>query len=319
MTYQFVLDITNRIIKTIENVAIVGVKTLRNTIITHTYPVKVTNPVSKVDVKGTVIVANQSKVEQEIKKTLQLLQEIKKVLPSLKDVSVGNFPKYPEFPKYPTEIKVSNLKNTTEITNWGEILKSISNLEKSVEKLKLNPKISVESPVIPAPIVNVPKQEAPHITLNEKEVDLKPVQKAIDDLTKVWETFSARNPLAVRLSDGKAFYKAIDRLSESIANNSSPFQTSTGADARPYVDENSNIVVTTNDTWGLNNTEEITDTKYLGKENVGGKYQIIRIITDGDAKDLKYATIRNNPNIGDYTEAWAERTSLDYGLVSETF
>lgn len=78
------------------------------------------------------------------------------------------------------------------------------------------PKVTVQAPQvkIPAPIVNVPKAQ-PIVNVVERDYsesinkELKKVQKLLESV-KIDTT--AKNPLAVRLTDGEGFYKALETV-----------------------------------------------------------------------------------------------------------
>lgn len=78
------------------------------------------------------------------------------------------------------------------------------------------PKVTVQAPEvkIPAPIVNVPKAQ-PIVNVVERDYsesinkELKKVQKLLESV-KIDTT--AKNPLAVRLTDGEGFYKALETV-----------------------------------------------------------------------------------------------------------
>lgn len=307
-------QIVEQIIKSIENSSVVAVRALKQTITSHTYLVKVLNPVKDVTVRGSVRVENQI----DNKEITRILNELKGILPTLKRVTVENQVVIPQFPKFPTEISVSNLKNTTEVTNFKEILTAISNLEKSIGKLKLNPEIKIGSPVIPAPIVNIPATPAPVVNLNEKEVDFKPLIKSVDKIKELWGEFNVKNPLAVRLSDGKAFYKAVDRLAEAVSfRAASSFKRVSGEEERAIVDSHNRVLVANAEYWGLLKKETITDTTYILEQTIDDDWRINKIVKTSSLLESSYATIKNNQNVTNYSDAWDNRSSITYGDIEE--
>jgi hypothetical protein len=314
-----------QIIRAIENTGILVVREsnkkldqLRDSLVDNTYTVHVDNPQTKVDVKGTVIVGNQAKLEKKIELVTKAVRDLNKVLPSLKEVTVKNQKDFPDFPKSFEVSNLASISKDTRITNINMIVDAVNDLNKKVSKLKLDPTIKVEAPKIPAPVVNVPKQSTPVVNVHEKEVDLS----ALNDLVEFWQslTKNAKKSLSVRLSDGKKFYKALDELVEATANVPLPFQTLDGDSTRARVDRNHHLEVTTFDTWGLNNTEKLGDElNYFGRQNVEGEYIIMRIVDDGILQTIRYASIKNNSDVTNYTDAWDQRGTLNYGLVAEVF
>ncbi len=243
MDWKTLQGIITQIINAIQNTGVAAVRSINKTVITHTYKVKVDNPVKEVKVEGRVKVQNQKDVEQEVKKVAVAIKALEKALAPLKSVEVKNFPKYPEFPKFPEFPKIPEHPKSVEINNLEVVINGLKGLEKTINELDLKPKINVAAPVIPAPIVNVPKADPP--TVNVEKPDLSQIKK----LVEYFESLDAKHPLAVRLSDGKAFYKAVDRIVEAYtSNNSSPFMDANGDDARAMVGEDGRLDIQVNAT-----------------------------------------------------------------------
>jgi len=281
--------------------------------------VKIQNPQKTIGVTGSVKVTNQADVEKQIKNIALAIRELQKPLKNLKEVKVNNFPvaeRFPKFPAFPTSFKVDNQPTEMKMSNVKEILIALQKLENSISELKLNPEIKVA-----APVINVPKAEAPVVNvkapiINVEKPDLSDITKIIEFLTKLTST----NPLPVRLSDGKKFYNALQHMADIYAGSSfSAFQDATGVEARAMVDRNNNLLTTVNDTWGLNHSEEIADTTYLGKQSVSGEYRIIKIVDINGFQTLTYASIRNNQNTITYNDAWQNRGSLQYGFIMDAY
>lgn len=315
MNLQLINEILSKIIKTIEDAAVATVRSLSKTITTHTYKVEVKNPVKKVGVEGAVEVTNHPDITPEIKKLVAAIEGLKKPLTPHKGVKVENFPKFPAFPQFPKEFKVSNLSNKTELSNINVIVNALGELEKVVKKIKLDPTIKVEAPIVnlPAPTVKVEKTPSP--VVNVEAPDLSEFKK----IMKFLESLDAKNPLAVRLSDGVKFYKAVDRLAEAyVANNSAPFQDFGNNDARPVVNRNGELQVTVADTWDVNDVEKVSSAlTYFGEESVDGKWRVREVVRAGVLTTIRHATVRNNPDVDGYGNAWIDRADLVYGYARE--
>jgi len=316
--YETITKLANEFIKSIQNTGVFVVKSankkadeLKKILSSNTFSVMVKNPQKKVDVKGTVVVGNQSKLEKKIDKLEKAISKISDILPSLKEVEITN---HKSFPK---SVKVSNLSDKTRVQNLNVVVDALDEVKKVVSKLKLDPQIKVSAPKIPAPVVKIAKQPAPVVKIQEKEVDLS----ALNDLTDFWQslTKSAKKSISVRLSDGKKFYKAMDKMIEvATANNSSHFRYYTGGEARPIVNKNDELQVTVNDTWEVNDTQRVSNVlTYFGEESVDEKWRVRKVTKSGTLTAIRHATIKNNSSIEGYDEAWVERTSLEYGLVRE--
>lgn len=316
MEFKIVQEITGNIISSIQNTGIASVKAITKTLINHTYPVKVINPQTKVEVKGTIIVANQKKLEDQIKSLQKEVIQVKKLLPSLKNVTVSNptkIPAYPKFPDFPKELKVSNLSDKTEVSNINLVVTALEELQRKVDKLKLNPEIKVEAPIIPAPVVNIPKQETPSV--NVEAPDLSSITKIIEFLNDI----GVKNPLAVRLSDGQKFYKALEKMAEIYAGSTfSAFQDMSGGESRAILNRNNEVQVTVSDTWDVNDVEKVdSNTTYFGEGSVDGKWRVREVIKDGILTHVRHATIRNNSGYSTYNQAWNDRVNLEYGYAME--
>lgn len=293
MEFKLVKEIVAEIIKTIQNTAIAAVQAIRKTITSHTYSVKVKNPIKEVKVSGKVQVLNQISLKQ----TNSLLEKLKTAVASFKvpdKIEVKNFPKYPEFPKFPKKIEVSNLLDKTTVTNLNIVVNALGEVKKSISKLKLSPKIKVDAPKIPTPVVNVPESPAPIVNVE------KPDLSALNDLVKFWQslTVGAKKSLSVRLTDGKRFYKAVDKLAEIAGSRSvSPFVTMDGDETRALVDRKNRLVVAA-DINTLIDGFSPTDDLIITDETVGPIQTII--ITNGE--NTKTVTINNET--GTTTIVW---------------
>lgn len=314
---KIITNLTKSIIDSIQNTGVAVVKSLHikideavKSVLSHTFPVKVINPQESVKVSGEVKVTNQIKLD-ELSKKLDILKQAVVNYQAPDKIEVKNFPKW-DFPK---EIKVSNLNNKAEVSNLGVVVNALGEVKKAVNNLKLNPEIKVE-PKIEPPIVNLPKQDPPIVNLQEKEVDLS----ALKDLLEFWQslTVNAKKSLSVRLSDGKEFYKAVDRIAESTTNFSFPF-TNLGGDAvRAIVNRFNELMVTTSDTWDTNHVDRSTpNITYYGEESVDGKWRIRKVVINNNIETYTYATNTNNPSIASYPNAWQDRQTLVYSRIGQ--
>lgn len=229
MDFQLLKQVVNSINQTVVNTGSSAVKVLKSNL----FQVKVTNPVTKMDIKGQVTVANQKNVEQLIKDLRKTTVEFSK---KTHDVKVSNW----QVPQKLTSLengldKVSNsveklipeLKNVAkeakqaktdvvEVSNiptkeLKAVLVALELVQAEIKRLKLDPKIEVKAPIIPAPVVNV--QPTP-VTIEKDEFDYEGIVKKLDSM------FFKKDPthyLPVRLSDGKLFYEAITRIAGGVS------------------------------------------------------------------------------------------------------
>lgn len=319
MDFRLLQRIIEQIISAIQNSAVASAKSINQTLTSHTYQSKILNFPKSFDIrKGTVIVGNQKNLEVEVKKVQKAVDSITKYLPQLKKVTVENPTKIPPYPAFPKEMKVNNLSEIPEV-DLSNVIAALEVVQDKLSKLKLNPEVKVN---VPAPVVNVPQAAAPIVNLEEKDVDLTPVAEAVDLLREYFEKLTAKNPVPVRLTDGKNYYKALDKIERAVSSfrAASPFMTSTGGEDRAVVNRLRELQVTSSDTWGLNHSLKVDDTlTYLGKQSINGVWQIVKVAKDGDLTTMTYATVVNNSDVESYEEAWENKGTLEYGTIYESF
>lgn len=123
------------------------------------------------------------------------------------------FPKFPEIPKPLKSVEVSNYKDPIPAIN--KLLEAIKKLDKAQAPLEVSNLKDIQFPEIkPFP------QEALDLLENLKKLSTDP-----------------ENPLAVRLSDGKEFYEAIQEFVQAVGTGGSmSFKDSAGASTKALVD-----------------------------------------------------------------------------------
>jgi hypothetical protein len=314
MDFKIIKEIVTQIINAIQNTGVALGKSINQTLQTKTFPVEVKNPVKDVSVKGEVKVTNLVLLNE----TNLLLKKLKDVVISYKaptTIEVKNFPKYPEFPKFPTKMEVTNIPNISFEKDLNVVVTALGEIKKKISDLKLDPKIQVDAPIVPAPIVNVPSQKPP--VVNVEKPDMTPIK----ELVEFWQslTESAKKSISVRLTDGTKFYKAVDKMVEiATSRNASPFVSSTGDEIRARVNDRGQLETTTTEIWGTNNYFSNAGTEYLGQEDVNGNWVIKKVVTDGNEKIHTYATNTNNASVI-YEDAWENKTTLVYSQYYSAF
>lgn len=318
MRYEQIVQFVQSIINSVQNTGIASVKEIERFFRKETISVKVTNPQGKVKVTGDVKVTNQQDVEKQIKNIALAIRELKKPLAALKKVEVTNMLKpqpFPKFPDFPKSFKVDNFPTETKISNMREFVAAVNKIVNAIDKLDLKPEVNVAAPVVnvPAPVVNVPEQKAP--VVNVEKPDLSDIKEIVTFLKEVSET----KPLAVRLSDGKKFYKALEKMADIYAGSSfSAFQTVGGRDGRAQLNARNEVKVTISDTWDTNDVDRVnTRQTYFGEETSDGLWRVRKVTKDGTLTSIRHATKRNNNSYDSYEAAWADRADLDYGYARE--
>lgn len=321
MQYDQIIKIVQTIIDSLTNVAVAHLNGLKDYLSRSVFSVKVTNPTTETKVTGTVEVANMSPLLKAVSGLVFAINGLKKPLMAKKDVIITNFKdlKLPEFPK---KIEIANPQKEVKITNMKEFSDAIEKIAEFLAKVKYDPRIevnptpvNVKAPVVnvAAPVIHVPKQEPPII--NIEKPDLSDISRLLD----FFEGVGAKKPLAVRLSDGKSFYKALEKMADIYAGSSfSAYQDSTGADARAMVNARNEVRVTVSDTWDANDVDRVSSTlTRFGEETADGTWRIREVTKTGTITSIRHATSRNNPDINGYESAWTERETLSYGYARE--
>lgn len=109
---------------------------------------------------------------------------------------------------------------------------------------------------------------------------------------------NSNRPLAVRLSDGKAFYEAIFKSISQVG-----------------------VTEFTTSRYFTNHLDDYTTTSvtYVGLEDKDGIWYMLKIDETGNFPVYTYATVSNNPLLTTYALAWAARTTATYGVFSTAF
>lgn len=318
MEFKLVSSIVSNIQQTIVN-SLAGTA---NTLKGHTFNVRVKNFNKTQLVKGTITVANQKRLEKEIKDSRKVQNSILGFLNSMKfptSIRVDNFPDYPKFPEFPKSINVDNFpkpqefpKNIRVSNQPTKELDSIANALKdvngSVKKIKFNPTINVEAPKLPN--INVPE---PRVTVTQKDIDYERLASLIPqpeqiDYTKLAESIAKEIGQSIVTLGGGG-----------TSGNKYPYRTSNGQPSHAVVNDLGQISNVSEERWGVNNTYEETGLSYIGEQDVDGNWILRKVVEADGSTTITYATVNNNPGYTDYTSAWTDRLSLVYDIYQVAF
>lgn len=246
MKHESLLQLAQSIIDTFTKVAVAHLAGLKSYLSKNTFSVRVANPTTKMKVEGEVKVSNTQPLLKALGGVVLAINGLKKPIMSKKEVEVSNL-KDLKLPSFPSEVRVSNPQKEVKITNMKEFTNAVEKVAEFIAKIKYDPRIEVKpadvklkAPVVnvAAPIVNVPEQKPP--VVNVEAPDLSDIKK----LMEFFESINAKNPIAVRLSDGQKYYKALEKMAEIYAGSTfSAFQDEGGADARALIDEERHLQV----------------------------------------------------------------------------
>lgn len=321
MKYETILKLVQSVIDSFTNVAVAHLNGLKAYLSKSVFSVKITNPTTKMKVEGDVKVSNMPPLLKAIGGIPIAINSLKKAVIANKSVIITNL-KDIKFPEFPKKIEVSNPQKEVKITNMSEFIQAVEKIAEFLAKVKYDPRIevnptpvNVKAPVVnvAAPIVNVPEQKAPIV--NVEKPDFSDIKK----LMTFFEGLNAKNPLAVQLSDGKKYYKALEKMAEIYAGSSfSAFQDPTGADARAMVNARNEVRTTISDTWDANDVDRVSTTlTYFGEETADATWRVRKVTKTGTITSIRHATLRNNPSIEGYEAAWTARADLEYGYARE--
>lgn len=317
MEWKSIVNLVQTVINAIQNTAKFVVVDIRR-ISKQTFSVKVTNPQDKVEVSGSVKVSNQPDLEKKIKDIALAIRELKKPLAALKKVDINNFPKpqpFPKFPEFPKEFRVTNPQTEVTIKNMQQFVNAVDKIVTQISELDLKPVVKVE-----APVVNVPEQKAPVVNVPAPVVNVeKPDLSDIHEIIEFLEEIGPKKPLAVRLSDGGKFYKALEKMAEIYAGQEvSVFQSVDGGSGRAMLNARNELKTTISDTWDANDVERVSSSlTYFGEETADAAWRVRKVTKDGTITSIRHATARNNPDVASYEDAWTARVDLEYGYARE--
>ncbi len=327
MTFETLSQVLKTIIATVENTAVAMVKSVKK----HTFKVSVTNQVKKVDVSGTVIVGNQKKVEEKIKKldsTVKSLITTTKVLNKKKyDVEVLNFPQNLEITNLEevnSEIVKTNsaldkvsqnvqslhkpLGELKEIRVENQPLKELKKLEtelgkitKAIGKIKLSPEINVSPASLPEVIV-----PPATVTVEKQEIDYDKMANAIVipeiNYNKLAKILSKEMSGMVITGGGGG-------------GTSYAFKDEQGNRGHALVDSYGHILVSSQDItakYQIADKNDEDDVKYYGFTDTDGAWYILK----EDDINKTYRYIKGD---SDYPDSWTNRSTLSYDYYHNIF
>lgn len=316
-----ILEAIEYIKSVIETTATASVKAITQTVFgvriqNEELSVKVANE-KPLDVKGNLNVNNfpdHTKEWIELQRLLERLPELLKRLDKDQKVKVENLNEI----KIPNKIEVTNPQKKVEVTNLDALYKAVLSVKEAVNKLPQEyPEVKIPETKIP-PYPKFPEIKIPKAPEFPKEITVKDMQRLIK-LAEKLTAGNAKDPIAVRLSDGKEFYEALTEVLTTSGGNSVPFTYRLGGRESGLLTPNREQVVSMVERY-TNNDIDTPDqnTTYIGQENTDGEWLIQRIVLTGTINAFRYATIKNNSNKTTYTSAWTARLSLSYGTVSES-
>lgn len=321
MKYETILKLVQSVIDSFTNVAVAHFNGLKKLLTTSVFSVKVTNPTTKMKVEGEVKVSNVPLIVKAVGGVVLAINSLKKAVIANKSVMITNF-KDIKFPEFPKKIEVSNQPTEMKVSNMKEFITAVEKIAEFLAKVKYDPRIevnptpvNVKAPIVnvEAPVVNVPKQDPPIV--NVEKPDLSDIKK----LLKFFEEINAKKPLAVRLSDGAKYYKALEKMAEIYAGSSfSAFQDPSGGDGRAMLNARNEVKVTIADTWDANDVDRVSSTlTRFGEETADGIWRVREVTKTGTITSIRHATKRNNPDVESYEAAWTDRENLTYGYARE--
>lgn len=312
-------EILQFIKETFENSLIALVKSIKSHIFTvklDSNKVEIVNPFKLPKVvltKEVNPINNKADIEKQTKELIVVLtKQINKINETLlklapkSKVEVSNLK---DIPKPAETVRILNPQKSVSVTNFYEIQKELGKLKKAIESLKLDPKIVI--PEIKVPPVYVPEIKQPPI---KNEIVLDKLEKLISKDPKKY--------VPVRLSDGEKFYEALKEIEQVVSSSGGgryAFQDTAGERTYGLVNLLRQLMVVSEERWGVNDTEKIGNTIYSGEEDVDGNWIVRKQVKTTGKTNITYATIKNNPTINNYQSAWEDKTELTFSSFSIAF
>jgi hypothetical protein len=188
------------------------------------------------------------------------------------------------------------------------VVDAISKLEKALKAA-----VSAQK----APVVNVPKADAPVVHVDAPTVDLTKIEKVLKtDLPKAFQ--QAVQSIAIPKNDNTSILQALSDLNEQLASIDTAVRMQPQAPAQIKVTNPDGSLISSGGAsaavYATNDIEEDT-TSYFGQTTSDGTWKIIKL-TD---TSVSYATVTNNGTVTSYTDAWTDRATLTYGRFDEAF
>jgi hypothetical protein len=213
--------------------------------------------------------------------------------------------------------KAIEQKDSITVTNLSEVKLDTTEVVSAIKALKLD----VKAPII-----------------NEKDVDLKPLQSIMLDLLKVAQSQKPtvipafptipKTDLSNLEKKADESNKLLKEITEKRFGGGGG-----GGHSTPYVDETGKSVYLELDggavpitgsitatpstlaDFSVNDIDDAGVTEYYGFTKPDATYMVKKITSTG----VSYATILNNSGTADYSTAWSNRVSLTYGRFDEAF
>lgn len=198
MDFKIVTGLVSSVINAIEQSAIASVRQLKS----NTFSSRVVNFPKTQQIKGTVTVGNQGKLEKEVKHVKSEIKDLTKTIKAIKypeRVAITNFPEPERSPEFPKSFEISNFPtqkefpreiavNNQPIKELVDLLKALQNVQTEIKNKDLSPNINLpkmDPVVVPAPNVSVTQEKIDYEELakilseNSDKIDYKKLAETI--------------------------------------------------------------------------------------------------------------------------------------------
>lgn len=264
----------------------------------------ITNGLDSVTIKsGEVEITNFDEVKLHLRSELSLLLK-----PIVNAISGIKFPEFPEIPKPLSEIKITNLceiekAESVSVSNLSDLYECFEELAESIK--------GCMNVVIPEPIVNVsvPTQLPPIV--NVPEIDFSPLLRMLDPLKYLSDR--ADKPIAVRMSDGHKFMKAVKQIVDAQDKMAFAVSNSTGMDKGDF----QTAIRTVDDIlaqYRVVDKDDDASPNYYGFVDSIGNWYILKETVSAGADTYRYCK-----GGSDYSTNWTNRASLTYDYFDLVF
>jgi hypothetical protein len=302
MTFPIVKGLVSSIIKTVQESAVISVRALK----AHTFSSRVVNLPDTQKVSGKVEVSNQGKLEKEVQslhKPLEMIASLIKKIKAPESIRVTNFPPPAKFPAFPKKIEVSNMPRIPRFPGKIEVSNQpraelvmvgakIDSLTGEIKKLKLDPKIEVQSP--PQQRIVVPPAQ---VTVSN-DIDYEKLATLIGEQIPGMDYGKLADVLSKRMSEMV--------ITGGSGGGSYAYKNAQGRGSSALIDDDRSVATYSAD-YKLQDMDRSEPT-YLGLMKPGGAWRIIKY---SDGESMRYAS-----GLTEYAENWSNRALLDYAYIN---
>jgi hypothetical protein len=238
-----------------------------------------------------------------------LREELAAVVKAINAIDIPESPKKLEVTNFP---KAEKAPDSVRVNNLGELSTLLDRLLTAVNGIQVNPVVN-----LPAPIVNIPEQQAPIVNIPPSspaivDINIEALLSALQPLRLL--SRDPNKPITVRMSDGRNF---IDALTATLKENgerlATVVSTSYGLTKDEYKSAQNELELPTA-RYSIADKDADASPNYYGFTDAFGAWYIMKETVSAGADTYRYCKGAN-----DYTTNWTNRASLSYDYFYTVF